>query len=93
MKKYLLAAALIVAAVSVAMVSCKKDNAPELEAYVKDNSHLPGVPSAKEIGERGDVDLGEMNVLLLEKVEELARYVIELQKQIDEMKNQNKERE
>ena len=59
---------------------------PELEAYVKDNRHLPGVPSAKEIGEQGDVDLGEMNVLLLEKVEELTRYVIELQKQIDEMK-------
>ena len=59
---------------------------PELEAYVKDNRHLPGVPSAKEIGEQGDVDLGEMNVLLLEKVEELARYAIELQKQIDEMK-------
>lgn len=58
----------------------------ELDTYVKDNKHLPGVPSANEVEEQGTVDLGEMNALLLEKVEELTRYVIDLQKQIDEMK-------
>ena len=58
----------------------------ELDAYVKANKHLPGVPSASEVEEQGDVDLGEMNAILLEKVEELTRYVIDLQKQIDEMK-------
>lgn len=57
-----------------------------LDVYVKANKHLPGVPSASEMGERGEVDLGEMNVILLEKVEELTRYVIDLQKQIDEMR-------
>lgn len=61
----------------------------ELESYVNDNKHLPGVPSADEIGEQGDVDLAKMNIILLEKVEELTRYVIRLQNQIDEM---NKER-
>ena len=59
----------------------------ELEQYVNTNRHLPGVPSAQEVGERGDVDLGTMNTLLLEKVEELTRYVIDLQNQIDELKN------
>ncbi len=58
----------------------------ELESYVNANKHLPGVLSAKEVDEQGSVDLGEMNAILLEKVEELTRYVIDLQKQIDEMK-------
>ena len=48
--------------------------------------HLPNVPSAKEIEEKGDVNLGTMNAILLEKVEELTRYVIDLQHQIDELK-------
>ena len=61
-------------------------NLKELDAYVKANKHLPGVPSASEVEEQGDVDLGEMNAILLKKVEELTRYVIDLQKQIDEMK-------
>lgn len=68
-------------------------NLKELDAYVKANKHLPGVPSASEVEEQGDVDLGQMNAILLEKVEELTRYVIDLQKQIDEMKQQNKGKE
>ena len=55
-------------------------NLKELDAYVKANKHLPGVPSANEVEEQGDVDLGEMNAILLKKVEELTRYVIDLQK-------------
>ena len=50
------------------------------------NEYLPNVPSAKEIEEKGGVNLGAMNALLLEKVEELTRYVIDLQNQIDELK-------
>ena len=58
----------------------------ELEQYVNANKHLPGIPSAQEVEEQGDIDLGTMNALLLEKVEELTRYVIDLQNQIDELK-------
>jgi len=58
----------------------------ELEQYVNAHKHLPGIPSAQEVEERGNVDLGAMNALLLEKVEELTRYVIDLQNQIDELK-------
>ena len=61
-------------------------NLQDLETYLDVHKHLPGVPSAGEVEEQGDVDLGEMNAILLEKVEELTRYVIDLQKQIDEMK-------
>lgn len=58
----------------------------ELEAYVNEHSHLPGVPTAEEIEENG-ADLGEMNKVLMEKVEELTLYIIDLQKQINEMKS------
>ena len=62
-------------------------NLKELEQYVNAHKHLPNVPSAEEVEEKGDVDLGTMNAILLEKVEELTRYVIDLQHQIDELKN------
>ncbi len=56
----------------------------EVEAYVKTNKHLPEVPSAKEFIEEG-YSIGEMDDLLLRKVEELTLYVIELQKEIKEL--------
>ena len=61
-------------------------NLKELEIYITQYRHLPGVPSANEVETKGEVDLGEMNAILLEKVEELTRYIIDLQKQIDELK-------
>lgn len=48
----------------------------ELEAYIKANKHLPNVPSEQEVGNNG-VDLGEMNALLLRKMEEMTLYIIE----------------
>ncbi|MBP5613723.1 MAG: hypothetical protein J6X35_06255, partial [Bacteroidales bacterium] len=63
----------------------------ELESYVNENKHLPGIPSASEVEKEGSVDLGEMNTLLLQKVEELTRYIIDLQKQIDELKKGKEE--
>ena len=58
----------------------------EVERYIDANRHLPEVPSAQEVEENG-VDVGEMNKLLLQKVEELTLYIIDLQKQIDELKS------
>lgn len=57
----------------------------ELNSYIEEEGHLPGVPTADVIGTDG-MKLGEMNAILLQKVEELTLYVIELQKQIDELK-------
>jgi hypothetical protein len=59
----------------------------ELEQFIAENQHLPNVPSAAEVKENG-VELGEMNALLLQKVEELTLYILDLQKQIDELKNE-----
>lgn len=66
-------------------------NLPDLratEAYIQANQHLPGIPSAAEIKSQGGVELGEMNRLLLEKVEELTLLLIEQQKQIDALKQE-----
>jgi hypothetical protein len=58
----------------------------ELEQFIAQNQHLPNVPSAAEVEANG-VELGEMNALLLQKVEELTLYILDLQKQINELKN------
>ncbi len=52
----------------------------EVESYVKENKHLPGVPSAAEISEKG-MSVSQMSNLLLEKVEELTLHMIELEKE------------
>lgn len=57
----------------------------ELETYVAANRHLPDIPSAAEV-EADGISVGEMNALLLKKVEELTLYIIDLQHQIDELK-------
>jgi hypothetical protein len=62
----------------------------EIETYIKENKHLPEVPSAKEM-EKNGVQLGEMNMLLLKKVEELTLWVIELKKENIEAKEMNKQ--
>ncbi len=60
-----------------------------IKNYIDQNKHLPEVPSAKEM-EKNGVQLGEMNMLLLKKIEELTLYVIELKREVSELKgNQN----
>ncbi|NOT57979.1 MAG: hypothetical protein HOP18_25525 [Deltaproteobacteria bacterium] len=54
---------------------------PELAAYVEKEKHLPEIPSAQEIQERG-INLGEMQLRLLKKVEELTLYTIQQAEQL-----------
>ena len=61
----------------------------ELEQYIKQNKHLPDVPTQDEISKNG-IDVYEMNAVLLKKLEELTLYVIEQQKQIVELENEIK---
>lgn len=62
----------------------------DLEKYILQYGHLPEIPSAEEIQKQDGVDLGEMNTKLLKKVEELTLYVIQLQKENDEIKEELK---
>ena len=64
----------------------------ELENFLKENKHLPNVPSAKEMEEKG-IPLKEMNLILLQKVEELTIYIIEQQKEIEILKEKISEKE
>ena len=59
----------------------------ELESFVIANSHLPNIPSAEEMGKNGQ-NLGEMQLKLLEKVEELVLYTIDQQKQLEVQKQE-----
>lgn len=60
----------------------------EVEQFISKNSHLPEIPSAKEVETNGQ-DVGEMNRLLLKKVEEITLYLIELKKENQEIKKEN----
>jgi hypothetical protein len=57
----------------------------DLEKYINENKHLPDIPSAKEVKENG-INLGEMDALLLKKIEELTLYIIDLKKENELLK-------
>lgn len=56
----------------------------EVDKYIKENQHLPGIPSAEEVVE-GGMDVVNMTSLLLSKIEELTLYSIEQEKKIREL--------
>lgn len=56
----------------------------EVENHIQEKGHLPNIPSAEEVTKNG-VNLGEMDAKLLEKIEELTLYTIELNKQIKKL--------
>jgi len=73
--------------------SYKLNSLDSVETFINKNSHLPDVPSAKEIGTNG-FDVAEMDAKLLRKVEELTLYVIDMNKKLNEQekeKTQTKE--
>lgn len=68
----------------------------QVDNFIRTNGHLPNVPKAETIETEG-LNLGEMNKLLMQKVEELTLYLIEQQKlieaqqkRIEALENQNK---
>jgi hypothetical protein len=58
-----------------------------VEAHIKEHGHLPDVPSDAQAARDG-VDLAAMQVKLLQKVEELTLYVIELKKSDTELRRE-----
>ena len=58
----------------------------EVEKFIQQNKHLPNIPSAKEVEENG-LYLGDMQKRMMEKIEELTLYVIELKKEIEKIKS------
>jgi len=64
----------------------------EVEQFITENNHLPNVPSAAEVEANG-IQLGEMNAILIQKVEELTLYIIEQEKLMKKMENRISELE
>jgi hypothetical protein len=65
---------------------------PEVEKFIEQNHHLPNVPSAKEVADKG-IDVGAMNTKLMEKIEELTLYLIEQNKKLESIEKKNVELE
>ncbi|MGG5902614.1 hypothetical protein [Sphingobacterium daejeonense] len=59
----------------------------ETEEFINKNGHLPDVPSANE-AERNGISLGEMNKILLKKIEEITLYLIDKDKEFDKLKKE-----
>ncbi|WP_394973687.1 Ig-like domain-containing protein [uncultured Croceitalea sp.] len=59
----------------------------EVQRHIKEKGHLPNIPSAKEVAVNG-IELGEMNKLLLEKIEELTLHLIQIRKEIEKLKKE-----
>jgi len=59
----------------------------DLEKYIQKNDHLPNIPSAAEVKDNG-IELGQMNARLLEKVEELTLYILELNKKVEQQQKE-----
>jgi len=64
----------------------------EVEAFVKQNKHLPEIPKAKQMQENG-VSLGELNTKLLQKVKELTLHLIEKDKELASERKTNKDQQ
>ena len=62
----------------------------EVEAFIKENGHLPNVPAADEIAAKG-FEMGEMAKIQQEKIEELTLYAIQQQKQLDQQQKEIEE--
>lgn len=58
----------------------------QVESYIKENKHLPGVPSAKEIQDNG-LSMAEMMAEQMQKIEELTLYLIDMKKENEELKS------
>lgn len=57
----------------------------EVESFIKENKHLPDVPSAKTVQEKG-AHVAELMTKMMQKIEELTLYSIQQQKEIDALK-------
>lgn len=62
----------------------------EVQNYIRENGHLPNIPSAEHM-ERHGVELGNMEMKLLEKIEELTLYLIELNQTLELQGKTNRE--
>ncbi|MGX5689560.1 hypothetical protein [Arcticibacter tournemirensis] len=61
----------------------------DVEMFILKNKHLPNVPSEREIARDG-INLGSVNSRLLQKIEELTLYILQLNKELQKVKTENR---
>ena len=59
----------------------------EVDSFIKEHKHLPGIPSEREVEKQG-VNVGEMQAKLLAKIEELTLHLIEQNNKITELQRE-----
>src|SRR5688572_1641154 len=62
----------------------------EMEQHINQFNHLPGMPSADEMEQSGGIDIGTMQTKMMEKIEELSLYIIQLEKKIEKIESAQK---
>jgi hypothetical protein len=60
----------------------------EVEAHIEENNHLLGVPDAFTVEEEG-IMIGQMQKVMMEKIEELTLYMIDANKRIKQLEEEN----
>ena len=60
----------------------------DVEQFIAKNGHLPDIPSEEEVYKKG-IEVGKMNALLLQKIEELTLYLIDVDKELRSLKEEN----
>jgi hypothetical protein len=60
----------------------------ELRKYIAANKHLPGIPPAAEV-EKNGIEVGDMQKRMMEKIEELTLYILQLEKDVAELKKKS----
>ena len=60
----------------------------EIQEHILEKGHLPNIPSARQVQQNG-LELGEMNRLLLEKIEELTLHILQQEQRIKNLENKN----
>jgi hypothetical protein len=61
----------------------------DLETAIHKDHHLPGIPSASEVSENGGFHVGEIQKKMLEKIEEMSLYIIELNQRVKILESEN----
>ncbi len=56
----------------------------DTKAFIEENHHLPGIPSAEEVDENG-IAVGDMQAKLLQKIEELTLYILDLEERMESL--------
>ena len=57
----------------------------KLSDFIRENRHLPNIPSASDVATAGKLNMNELQMKMLEKIEELTLYAVQQQKNIDEL--------